>query len=59
MSADGSPSVISAHSRPPLLASGATFDRLPYGCLLFMYRLDLTRSELAERGSWEEALEEL
>ena len=39
---DGSPSVISAHSRPPLLASGATFDRLPYGCLLFMYRLDLT-----------------
>ena len=31
---------------PPLPSTTAgrrsTFDRLPYGCLLFMYRLDLT-----------------
>ena len=41
---DGSPSAISIDSRPPLLRAGfrSTFDRLPYGCLLFLYRLDLT-----------------
>ena len=34
------------HLRPlPSTTAGlrSTFDRLPYGCLLFMYRLDLTR----------------
>ena len=28
----------------------STFDRLPYGCLLFMYRLDLTLLELTLLG---------
>jgi hypothetical protein len=29
---------------PVLEVTRSTFDRLPYGCLLFMYRLDLTRN---------------
>ena len=45
------PSVISAHSLPPLLASGAHsigYYIVPYGCLLFVYRLDLMDSTVKQ-----------
>jgi len=38
----GPPSAISIDSASSTAGFRSTFDRLPYGCLLFMFRLDLT-----------------
>ena len=43
------------HLRPlPSTTAGlrSTFDRLPYGCLLFMYRLDLTEPRPSSKSVW-------